>query len=95
MMRVLENEDFRMAEKQTYFSSWSRAEILFARDFDEFNETVRANMDSLVRQPLEEVCLGLVWYNAVPRYWGVMERFPSRQDGHWLTTALRVGCMHA
>ncbi|GIL48972.1 hypothetical protein Vafri_5469 [Volvox africanus] len=54
MMRVLENEDFRMAEKQTYFSSWSRAEILFALDYDEFNEAVKANMDALVRQPLEE-----------------------------------------
>ncbi|GLI62821.1 hypothetical protein VaNZ11_005571 [Volvox africanus] len=54
MMRVLENEDFRMAEKQTYFSSWARAEILFAQDYDEFNEAVKANMDALVRQPLEE-----------------------------------------
>ncbi|GIL69021.1 hypothetical protein Vretimale_17395 [Volvox reticuliferus] len=54
MMRVLENEDFRMAEKQTYFSSWSRAEILFAQEYDEFNEAVKANMDALVRQPLEE-----------------------------------------
>ncbi|EFJ45737.1 hypothetical protein VOLCADRAFT_105825 [Volvox carteri f. nagariensis] len=54
MMRVLENEDFRMAEKQTYFSSWSRAEILFAQKYDKFNEAVKENMDSLVRQPLEE-----------------------------------------
>ncbi|GLC42903.1 hypothetical protein PLESTB_001812600 [Pleodorina starrii] len=54
MMRVLENADFRMGDKQTYFSSWSRAEILFAQDFDQFNQAVKDNMDKLVRQPLEE-----------------------------------------
>ncbi|GFR53078.1 hypothetical protein Agub_g15776 [Astrephomene gubernaculifera] len=54
MMHVLEAEDFRMGEKQTHWSSWARAELLFSTHYDEFNEAVKANMDSIVRQPLDE-----------------------------------------
>ncbi|KXZ46281.1 hypothetical protein GPECTOR_45g151 [Gonium pectorale] len=54
MMRVLEAEDFAMGDRQSYFSSWSRAECLFALEYDEFNQAVKDNIDSIVRQPLEE-----------------------------------------
>ncbi|KAG2424830.1 hypothetical protein HXX76_014251 [Chlamydomonas incerta] len=54
MMNVIEAEDFVMAEHQSYFTPWARAEIAFASEYDEFNAAVKANIDSLVRQPLEE-----------------------------------------
>lgn len=55
MMNVIEAEDFAMAERQSYFTPWARAEIAFASEYDDFNAAVKANIDSLVRQPLEEV----------------------------------------
>ncbi|PNW83239.1 hypothetical protein CHLRE_05g234050v5 [Chlamydomonas reinhardtii] len=54
MMNVIEAEDFAMAERQSYFTPWARAEIAFASEYDDFNAAVKANIDSLVRQPLEE-----------------------------------------
>ncbi|KAG2429721.1 hypothetical protein HYH02_013978 [Chlamydomonas schloesseri] len=54
MMNVIEAEDFAMAERQSYFTPWARAEIAFASEYDEFNAAVKENIDSLVRQPLEE-----------------------------------------
>ncbi|PNH00084.1 Fructose-bisphosphate aldolase, cytoplasmic isozyme, partial [Tetrabaena socialis] len=60
IMHEIEDQDFSMAEKQSYFTSWARAELLFAQEYDVFNEMVKQNIDSIVRQPLEEVRCGLV-----------------------------------
>lgn len=53
-MSAIEKDDFAMGPRRPYFSSWSRAEILFGQEYDEFNEAVKRNIDSMVRQPLEE-----------------------------------------
>lgn len=54
MIHQYEQDDYAMGENQTYFSSWARMEINLAKEYDEFNEGVRQNIMSMVRQPVEE-----------------------------------------
>ncbi|GAX81793.1 hypothetical protein CEUSTIGMA_g9221.t1 [Chlamydomonas eustigma] len=51
IMAEIENHDFRRGEKAPHhIAPWARAEVIFSKEFDEFNDYIRENIDDMTKR---------------------------------------------